>query len=114
MGKNSSGFTLIEVAIAICILAFVLLGMAQLQIVTIRGNAFANRVSNQATLAQSKLEELTGLPYASIVNGQDNWGPYHRVWTALDDTPGPGMKTVTVTVSGQDTESVQMQTIVIH
>jgi prepilin-type N-terminal cleavage/methylation domain-containing protein len=114
MGNNSSGFTLIEVVIAICIFAFALLAMAQLQIVAIRGNSFANRLTTEATLAQDKLEEITGLTYANIVNGQDTWGQYARAWTVLDDTPGAGMKTVTVTVSSQDGESVQLRTIIAN
>jgi prepilin-type N-terminal cleavage/methylation domain-containing protein len=112
MRTKSSGFSLMEVLIAICVFAFALLAMAQLQIVAIRGNSFANRLTTEATLAQDKLEEIMGLPYANLVNGQDNRGQYARVWTVLDDTPGAGMKTVAVTVSSQDGETVQLQTII--
>jgi len=111
-GRKPSGFTLIEVVIAMCLLAFAILGLAQLQIVAIRGNAFASRITTASTLAQDSLEQLVALPYANIVDGQDNQGEYTRVWDVQDDTPGAGMKTVIVTVSCPDGQSVQLRTIV--
>ncbi len=111
---NPSGFTLIEVVIAICILGFALLALAQLQITAVRGNAFADRMTTAATLAQDRLERLRGLPYDSIVNGQDRSGRYTRQWNVEDNTPAVGMKRVTVTVSCQDCQSVEIQTIVAN
>jgi len=110
--RNSSGFTLLEVVIAICLLSFALLALAQLQIVAVRDNAFANGMTAAATLAQDKLEELMGQPYASILAGQDNAGQYTRQWNVDNDIPTPGMKSVTVTVSRQNGPTVQMRTVI--
>jgi len=105
---NASGFTLVEVLIAIFILAFALLAMAQTQIMAIRGNAFANKTTTAVTLAQDKIEELKGLSYSSVINGSDSSGVYTRTWTVQNDTPSTDLKTVTVTVSWQDTTSHQV------
>jgi Tfp pilus assembly protein PilV len=98
--------------IAICLLSFALLALAQLQIVAVRDNAFASGMTAAATLAQDKIEELMGQPYASILAGQDNPGQYTRQWNVDNDIPTAGMKRVTVTVSRQNGPTVQMSTVI--
>jgi len=110
--RDSSGFTLLEVIIAVCLLSFALLALAQLQIVAVRDNAFASGMTAAATLAQDKLEELMGQPYANILAGQDNAGQYTRQWNVDNDIPAAGMKSVTVTVSRQNGPTVQMSTVI--
>ncbi len=61
--RGESGFTLIEILIAIAILAFGLLAVATMQVTGIRTNASANSMSQGLTLAQDKVEELMSLPY---------------------------------------------------
>lgn len=97
------GFTLVETMIALFILAFALLAIGQMQIMAIQGNTLGNRMTAAVTLAQDKIEELRGLSYSQIVSGEDSSGVYTRVWDVQDDTPATGLKTVTVTVSWQDT-----------
>jgi len=106
-GKNR-GFTLVEIMIAIFILSFALLVMAQMQIMAIRGNAFANKTTTAVTLAQDKIEELKGLSYSSVVGGSDSSGVHTRTWTVQNDTPATDLKTVTVNVSWQDTSAHQV------
>ena len=105
---DSKGFTLVEVLIAIFVLAVALLAMAQMQIMAIRGNTFANKTTTAVTLAQDKLEELRGLSYSSVVSGSDSSGAYTREWTVDDDTPTTGLKTVAIDVSWQDATSRQV------
>lgn len=78
--KNKNGFTLIEVLIAIVILSIGLLGIGQMQLMGIQGNASARGFSEASALGQDKMEELINLPYTD---------------TALNDTDGDG--------TGQDT-----------
>ena len=60
---NHKGFTLMEVLIAIVILAVGLLGVTGMQISAIRGNHFSGNLTQATVLAQNKLEELKQLAY---------------------------------------------------
>ena len=66
--KNSvskrNGFSLIEVMVALVLLAVGLLAIGGMQIVSIRGNAFSQKVTQATVLTQSKLEDLKKLPFA--------------------------------------------------
>lgn len=73
--NDSSGFTLIEVMLALVIFAVGLLAVAYMQISAIRGNDTAFEFSKALTLAQSKIDKLTALPYDD---------------TMLDDADGDG------------------------
>lgn len=106
--RENRGFTLVEIMIAIFILSFALLVMAQMQIMAIRGNAFANKTTTAVTRAQDMIEQLKGLSYNLVVSGSDSSGVYTRTWTVQDDTPANDLKTVTVNVSWQDTSSHQV------
>jgi type IV pilus assembly protein PilV len=68
MGKESKeeGYTLIEVRIAITILAFGLMAVATMQVTAIKTNAIASGMSQGLTLAQAKVEELMNLPYSAL------------------------------------------------
>ncbi|GIX48574.1 MAG: hypothetical protein KatS3mg131_2785 [Candidatus Tectimicrobiota bacterium] len=60
---NDKGFTLVEVMVAIVILAFALLAVAQMQLTAMRVNAAANTLTQGMTIAQDRLERLLALPY---------------------------------------------------
>lgn len=61
--KTQEGFTLIEVIIAMLVLAFGLLGVASMQVVAIQVNSSAGRLTQGTTVVQDKIEELMGLPF---------------------------------------------------
>ncbi|MEW5948772.1 MAG: type IV pilus modification protein PilV [Thermodesulfobacteriota bacterium] len=116
--QNKKGFTLIEVLIAILVLAIGLLSLATLASTVMNGNAFSNEMTTATTLAQEKLEDIQGQGYASASSSSENYssitgyGAYKRVTTVAADTPATGMKTVTVTVSWDaDAHSVALKTI---
>ncbi len=113
---NNSGFTLIEVMIAMVILTIGLLGTAALITEIIRGNQISNRVTTATTLAQDKMEEIKGSGYDSAADETDNYN-------TIDDYPlykrdvvvvplGTGMKEITVIVYwDSDNSQVELQTI---
>ena len=71
---NQGGFTLIEVLVAVSILAFGILAVGSMQVTSIKQNAHANQVTEASVLARDRLEKLMGLPYA---NAGLNAGAYH-------------------------------------
>lgn len=119
LGEN--GFTLIEVMIAILILAVGMMAMALLQVTAIRGGSFANQMTQASIYGQDKIEELKNTTYASIANGSDtitsgNGVTYARTWTVTTDSPYTGSKTINLTISWTGPQaqnhSVQFSTIV--
>ena len=118
---NKNGFTLIEVMIAILILAVGMMAMALLQVTAIRGGSFANQMTQASIYGQDKIEELKNTTYASIANGSDtitsgNGVTYARTWTVTTDSPYTGSKTINLTISWTGPQaqnrSVQFSTIV--
>ena len=108
--RKLSGFTLLEVMITLVILSIGLLGLAGLQIVAIRGNAFGGDMSYATALAQQTFEELNNLelddpaldasinPHTQTV--VDARGvSYTLTWNVQDDTPAVDMKSVTVEIT---------------
>lgn len=61
--KNENGFTLIEVMIAMVILAIGLLGVAKMSLTAIQGNSSARGFSEATVFGQNKMEDLISLDY---------------------------------------------------
>lgn len=109
--KRSKGFSLIEVLIALVILAIALLGLAGLMVTTTKNNSFGNHMTEAATFAQDKLEELRVTPWDNVAMGADTVVStginYSRNWT-VSTLPNPSpppvdfLKTVSITVSWND------------
>ena len=64
--KQQEGYTLVEILIAIAILAFGLLAVATMQVTAIKTNAIARGISQGLTLGQTKVEELMNLAYSAL------------------------------------------------
>jgi type IV pilus assembly protein PilV len=64
--SRREGFTLIEVMIAVVILAAGILALATMQIVSIRSNAFSSEMTYATMLAQSRFEQLRNTAYDNI------------------------------------------------
>ena len=60
--RGQRGMTLIEVLVALSILAVAILALAPLFTMSVRSNASAHQLTNANTLAREKLEELSGYP----------------------------------------------------
>jgi len=97
---RQSGFTLIEIMIAMFVLAVGLLGAAGVATTVINGNALSKKITTATTLAQDKMEELKGTDYASIATDSDTQESiYTRTWTVTSDSPVTGMKTIDIVVA---------------
>ena len=103
--NNENAFTLIEVLLAISIMAIGLLGLAALQATATNGNALAKKNSLAVSLAEDRIEEYKYTPYDDIPAGVQTEtnlpvsAIYTRTTTVVNDTPIPDTKTVTVEVS---------------
>ena len=116
---GEKGFTLIEVAAGLVILAIGLLGIAAMQVTSTMGGYFSNNVTQATILAQDKLEYLKNLSYSdsNLSSGQHNEGTisgtiFSRVYNVLEDA-GNSMKTITVIVQWKDrgNHSISFSTI---
>jgi type IV pilus modification protein PilV len=71
---NEKGITLLEVLVAMIILAFGVLGLAPMIVISMYGNSYSDQVSVADAIAQDRLEEIktwsqvTPLPYSQTVN----------------------------------------------
>lgn len=120
--RENSGFTLMEVLVAMLILSVGLLGMAALITGIINSNKLSNRISTATVLAQDKMEEVrqvgySGMPASDTTTTEDynsitNYSLYKRVTFTDVANPATGMKTITVTVYWEsDNHSVVFNTI---
>jgi type IV pilus assembly protein PilV len=115
--KDSRGFSLVEVLIAMVVLAVALMGLATLQARCIRSNDLANRTTQATNLAQVKLEELlfrtaTGEHFDAgltvddenpvAVPADDQGAIFTRRWRFTDDDPVPAARTIVVMVTWED------------
>lgn len=118
--KDQRGFSLLEMLVAITILAVGLLGIAGLQGTTIRRNVSAMRNTEATALIEDKIEEYRNTPYANITVGTEtdpnlgSSGIYTRTSTVQENAPLNDTKTITVQVSWSDptTRQFSFQTIV--
>lgn len=70
---DQSGFTLIEVLIAVCILAIGVMGVCSMQIFGLKGNTASRQYTDYATLAMERMEILMAMPYANLpTDGANN------------------------------------------
>ena len=121
--SNDNGFTLIEILIAMFVLAIGLLGAAGVATTVINGNALSKKITTATTLAQDKMENIINLGYSCTpaletepYNSITDYPAYKRVTTVTDVIPPvAGIKTTEVEVEFQwkgATHNVTLNTIV--
>lgn len=102
---GTKGMTLLEVTIALFILAIGLLGLAGLQMVALRSDTLGQQATLATTLAKNKVAELQKTD--QLTDGADqyvdraNGVTYTREWIVQADQSRTTMKTVKVQVSWQ-------------
>ena len=58
---DKSGFTAVELLVAVAVMSIAFAGLATMEVACIKGTAIANNVTTGITLAQDKMEELKSL-----------------------------------------------------
>jgi Tfp pilus assembly protein PilV len=111
---NEKGISLLEVMIAMLILALGVLGLAPMIVVSMFGNSYSNQVTIADAIAMDRFEEIktwyqiTPLPYSQTMNN------LQRIFTrqtqiddsTTDGTVPPGVYRIQVTISWTDQEQV--------
>ena len=105
LASSQNGFSLIEILIAMAILALAMLAAASMQFGSIRNNASGNMVTQANMLAKAQMEVLKntagvttladGVQNNIDANGQPG-GIYNRSWTVSN--MGATARRITVTV----------------
>ncbi len=106
--SNQRGFTLLELMIALVILAIGLLGLAGLHVSAMHGNVSGFKISTASAVAQQRIEELKALDpsAAALSQGTHVDGSvtvqgvtYNKSYTIQDNIPITGTSTITLTVT---------------
>ena len=102
--KKTSGFSLLEVLIALVILSISLLALAGLMVTTTGNNSLGGHLTEAATFAQDRLEQLRLISWQNITSGGDQIEGssginYIRNWTVV--TNG-NARTVTIRINWSD------------
>ena len=111
--KKESGFTLLEVLVAVTIFAVGLLAVAALHTSAIKMNSTSNKLTSLSTLAMDQIEKLTALPYTDAALNEGTYGPTaspsadysitYRVW---NNAPVSNIKKIQVTVTGRGKKEI--------
>ncbi len=102
---DQRGMTLVEIMVAMIILALALAWLAPLLVIAMRGNRFGGDLTEATTLAQDKLEEFRNMSYSSMLAdpvGQDTVGAAVRSWTITEEEDQDGLANIEVNISWQD------------
>ncbi|MGW8267745.1 MAG: type IV pilus modification PilV family protein, partial [Longimicrobiales bacterium] len=78
--RDRAGFTIVEVLVAIIILAFGLLGMGGTTALVVRQISLAEVSTERSVALQTTLERLQALPFDSVANGADSVGIFEVRW----------------------------------
>lgn len=114
--SNPSGFSLVEVMIALFVFAVGMLAVTAMCLISIQGNSLANRMTQANFLAQSKMEELMSEPNMAALDFQNNslvtgldgngaaGGNYSRSIAIATVGAAPNVRWITVNVGWVDTK----------
>jgi Tfp pilus assembly protein PilV len=107
--RAEAGFSLVELVMAVFVLAFGVVGLATTTLFVTRQLTLADVTTERATALQSVMEHIRATPYDSIAAGADTIGPLVVSWTATVNTGqdkairivavGPGQAPISATQS---------------
>lgn len=108
--KNSEGFTLLEVVIAITILTIGLLGSAAMQLSSIKSNTKASNLTEAASYNQAQMESISSWSYDDGRLNDGNLINYNRIGDQLIGG-GPNILITTIADTADSSTRVDRYTI---
>ena len=108
--RNASGFSVVELMIAMSFFGILMLGFLSVFPLGMRTVAKGEKLTIASSYAQDEMERLKALPINDAdLNAGTHIDPanpivnvYSRTWTVTDDTPLAGMTTLTMNVAYSD------------
>ena len=110
VAKGEKGFTLIEVLVAMIVLAIGILGLAPMLVISMQGNQFSREVTEAAYLAQDRIEQLRNqtiispIPFDETATIGDCTRVVNISDQSVDNTIPPGVYRLTATINWIDKE----------
>jgi len=99
---SRAGFTVVEVILAMVVLAVGLLGTAGTTLLLVKQTTLADVATERAVALQSTIEGLRSIPFDSVSSGSDSIGAFEISWTVSQTnlrwkgvdivTTGPGLQ----------------------
>ena len=104
---DNAGFGFIDLMLAMVVLTIGVLALADLQIVSSKGNTSSKSTAAALNIAENKLEEIKGMVYANIAAEAptpvpDSGVTFTRQVTVTTNSPIMSTKTITVIVTWSD------------
>lgn len=92
--RSDTGFTMVEVIIAIIVLAIGVLGLAGTTAYVVRQVTLADLMTERAVALQSVVEELQAVTFSSVGSGTDSVGVFEVKWSSVSETSTSKLVTV--------------------
>src|SRR5437016_5832436 len=101
---TESGFSFIDVLMALVVLTIGVLAFADLQVIATNGNASSKSMTSALTIAETQMETLKGMAYTNIVASgptqvTDSGVTFTQEVQVTADSPVANVKTVKVIVT---------------
>jgi len=93
-----AGFSMVEVIIAIVILAIGVLGLAGTTAYVVRNVTLSDLMTERSAAFQTIVDRVQSLPFDSVDSGSDSIGVFSVAWSSVLD--GPQNKIVTIVTVG--------------
>jgi prepilin-type N-terminal cleavage/methylation domain-containing protein len=103
MARRREGFTIVEVIVAMMVLAFGVLGLAGTTAYIVRQVTLADIMTERSAALQTAVERVQSMNWDSVDAGSDSVGIYGVEWTSA--LAGPQLKEVTIITYGPGLET---------
>ncbi len=106
--RARDGFSMVEVIVAVVILAIGVLGLGSTTAYIVRQTTLSDLMTERSAAFQTIVDRVQAMPYDSVTTGSDSVGIFAVRWWAVDD--GPQNKIVTIATRGPGLSNTSVPT----